>query len=364
MMKRVPLLLITIGFLVSCSEESDTKNSRFADEQALISCNIIRATRIFDAASTIREVNNARVTIGGKAYLDDETYIEKAVFFDVCENLIADAPGWRESLDDSVASTAAGLLDLDLFEYHAVRNELPDWLVSEMTNSSSGALREFTYSTIVEVNGFEVGSDMYPYVQRAIEYCSGLISIIDLLKMSGDCPGETSTEIERKAKEQRDRKASELADSMELRSPEVQAEDRRIAEEEAVKQEENKRIVEEEAVKQEENRRIAKEETEREAREEAEREFRENYLPMIAIKPRYPTDAASRGIQGWCLVNFTVDGSGNVIGDSISIVDAEPLGVWDESAKLAAARFKFRPRVLGGKGVSVSDVQYLFEYEL
>ena len=31
-----------------------------------------------------------------------------------------------------------------------------------------------------------------------------------------------------------------------------------------------------------------------------------DYLPLVAIAPQYPTRAAQRGIQGWCLVSFTV----------------------------------------------------------
>ena len=38
-----------------------------------------------------------------------------------------------------------------------------------------------------------------------------------------------------------------------------------------------------------------------------------DYLPLVAIAPQYPTRAAQRGIQGWCLVSFTVDGLGNVV---------------------------------------------------
>ena len=30
-----------------------------------------------------------------------------------------------------------------------------------------------------------------------------------------------------------------------------------------------------------------------------------DYLPLVAIAPQYPTRAAQRGIEGWCLVSFT-----------------------------------------------------------
>jgi protein TonB len=89
-----------------------------------------------------------------------------------------------------------------------------------------------------------------------------------------------------------------------------------------------------------------------------------DYLPLVAIAPQYPTRAAQRGIQGWCLVSFTVDGLGNVVEDTIIVVDAEPPNIFDRSSERAAARFKFQPRVVDGQGVEVAGVQYLFRYEL
>lgn len=89
-----------------------------------------------------------------------------------------------------------------------------------------------------------------------------------------------------------------------------------------------------------------------------------DYLPLVAIAPQYPTRAAQRGIEGWCLVSFTVDGLGNVVEESIVIVDAEPPEIFDRSSERAAARFKFQPRVKDGQGVSVPGVQYLFRYQL
>ncbi|MDD9891719.1 MAG: TonB family protein [Gammaproteobacteria bacterium] len=89
-----------------------------------------------------------------------------------------------------------------------------------------------------------------------------------------------------------------------------------------------------------------------------------DYLPLVAIAPQYPTRAAQRGIEGWCLVSFTVDGMGNVVEDSITVVDAEPPNIFDRSSQRAAARFKFQPRVVDGQGVEVPGVQYLFRYQL
>lgn len=87
-------------------------------------------------------------------------------------------------------------------------------------------------------------------------------------------------------------------------------------------------------------------------------------LPLVNVTPQYPTRAASRGIQGWCQVSFTVDGSGNVVEDTITVVDAEPPNIFDRSSVRAAARFKFQPRVQDGVGVAVPNVQYVFRYVL
>ncbi len=89
-----------------------------------------------------------------------------------------------------------------------------------------------------------------------------------------------------------------------------------------------------------------------------------DYLPLVAIAPQYPPRAAERGIEGWCLVSFTVNGNGDVIEDTIQVVDAEPPNIFNRSSERAARRFKFQPRVVDGVGVDVPGVQYLFRYQL
>ena len=88
------------------------------------------------------------------------------------------------------------------------------------------------------------------------------------------------------------------------------------------------------------------------------------YLPLVAIAPQYPTRAAQQGIEGWVLVSFTVDGVGDVIEDSISVVDADPPDVFNRSATRATEGFKFKPRMINGEGVNVPGVQYLFRWAL
>lgn len=86
------------------------------------------------------------------------------------------------------------------------------------------------------------------------------------------------------------------------------------------------------------------------------------YLPLVNVTPQYPTRAASRGIEGWCQVSFTVTETGGV--RDVVVVDAEPQGIFDSSSIRAAERFKFQPRVVDGKAVEVPNVQYVFRYQL
>ncbi len=48
------------------------------------------------------------------------------------------------------------------------------------------------------------------------------------------------------------------------------------------------------------------------------------YLPIVKIAPIYPAGAQSRGIEGWCLVEYTVTTTGSVR-DPV-VVEAEPAG--------------------------------------
>ena len=85
-------------------------------------------------------------------------------------------------------------------------------------------------------------------------------------------------------------------------------------------------------------------------------------LPLVNIQPQYPTRAAQRGIEGWCLVSFTVTETGGV--RDVVVVDAEPRGMFDSASIRAAERFRFQPRVVNGEPVAVPNIQYVFRFEL
>ncbi len=88
-----------------------------------------------------------------------------------------------------------------------------------------------------------------------------------------------------------------------------------------------------------------------------------DYLPLVAFPAEYPARARRQDIEGWCIVSFTVNGQGNVVEETIRVVDSEPPEIFDRVSVRAASRFRFQPRVKNGVGVDVPGVQYLFKFE-
>ncbi|WP_027330393.1 energy transducer TonB [Marinimicrobium agarilyticum] len=91
------------------------------------------------------------------------------------------------------------------------------------------------------------------------------------------------------------------------------------------------------------------------------------YMPIVAVAPEYPRRAASRGIEGFVTVQFTVTTSGatrDVVVTNAVDTDGNETSIFNRAAIRAAERFKFRPRVVDGEPVEVAGVSYRFVFEL
>lgn len=67
------------------------------------------------------------------------------------------------------------------------------------------------------------------------------------------------------------------------------------------------------------------------------------------VAPAFPNAAATRGLTGWVDVQFTVKSDGTTT--DVSIVGAEPVGVFEESAIEAVRKWHYRPVVRNGQTV-------------
>ena len=86
------------------------------------------------------------------------------------------------------------------------------------------------------------------------------------------------------------------------------------------------------------------------------------YLPIVKVAPIYPRRAQTRGISGYCIVEYTVTKTGSI--RDPKPVDCQPSGIFERASVKAATKFKYKPRVVDGEPIEVAGVQNKFTYEL
>jgi len=85
-------------------------------------------------------------------------------------------------------------------------------------------------------------------------------------------------------------------------------------------------------------------------------------LPVVKVRPIYPSRAEQQGIEGYVLVQFTIDELGRVT--DVKVIEAEPRGMFERAALKAVERFRYRPRVVNGHPIPVNGVRHLVTFEL
>lgn len=85
-----------------------------------------------------------------------------------------------------------------------------------------------------------------------------------------------------------------------------------------------------------------------------------DYLPIVKVAPIYPQRALTRGIEGQCIVEFTVTRSGT-IRDARSI-DGQCDSLFKKASIAAALKFKYQPRVIDSQAVEAPGVRNKFTY--
>lgn len=84
-------------------------------------------------------------------------------------------------------------------------------------------------------------------------------------------------------------------------------------------------------------------------------------VPIVRVAPVYPGRAASRGLEGYVIVQFTVTATGTVT-DAVVIETSDSL--FNRAALAAVQKFKYRPRIVDGSAVAVAGVRNLFSFKL
>jgi protein TonB len=88
-----------------------------------------------------------------------------------------------------------------------------------------------------------------------------------------------------------------------------------------------------------------------------------DYLPIVKVAPIYPQRALSRGVEGFCVVQYTVTRQGT-IRDPVVVESMCSSSLFQRASIQAAQKFKYKPRVIHGQAVEVPGVQNKFTYEI
>ena len=88
-----------------------------------------------------------------------------------------------------------------------------------------------------------------------------------------------------------------------------------------------------------------------------------DYLPIVKVAPIYPQRALSRGVEGFCVVQYTVTRNGT-IRDPFVVEDQCTSSLFHRASVQAALKFKYKPRVVDGEAIEVPGVQNKFTYEI
>jgi protein TonB len=78
-------------------------------------------------------------------------------------------------------------------------------------------------------------------------------------------------------------------------------------------------------------------------------EIEENVVPLYRTSPLYPPRAMRAGLNGVVLVEFVITPQGLV--HSATIVRADPPEVFDNAVLTAVKKWKFKPKIVGGRAV-------------
>lgn len=86
-------------------------------------------------------------------------------------------------------------------------------------------------------------------------------------------------------------------------------------------------------------------------------------VPLVLLPPQYPPGALMRGITGHVSVSFVVDDRGLV--RDVTVLEAEPQGVFEDAAEQAVMRWRFKPyRRNGEPVVVVTSTRIVFDRQL
>jgi len=96
--------------------------------------------------------------------------------------------------------------------------------------------------------------------------------------------------------------------------------------------------------------------------EETDMPVNQEYAPLEKKAPIYPYVSQFNGIEGYCIVQYTVTELGAV--RDVFPDDCSPIGLFEGVSVESAKEFIYQPRIVDGVPQSVSGVQNKFKFDL
>jgi protein TonB len=84
--------------------------------------------------------------------------------------------------------------------------------------------------------------------------------------------------------------------------------------------------------------------------------------PIVRVEPKYPTMAARDGTEGWVKLSFSITPSGTV--NNIQILDAQPKRTFNQAARRALAKWKYKPNIQAGKAQAQDGMMVMLDFKL
>ena len=85
-------------------------------------------------------------------------------------------------------------------------------------------------------------------------------------------------------------------------------------------------------------------------------------MVIAAFPPQYPQSKANLGIEGYVVISLSVTAEGQV--EDPYVIESDPKDVFNRAALKAIRKFKYKPRVVNGIALPVTNVRYKMTFEL
>lgn len=85
-------------------------------------------------------------------------------------------------------------------------------------------------------------------------------------------------------------------------------------------------------------------------------------MPLSRVQPQYPIRALKRNIEGYVVMEFTIDGDGRP--KDINVIDAKPQNIFEREARRALQRWKYQPKRVDGVGVDQPGQRVTIQFNL